>query len=197
MTKRIANRRQFLKTSAVGAAAGLSLPLWIPSEVLGGDGQPGANEKIRVGIIGLGGRAGQIAETCDDVPSIDIAAVCDCYGPRIGPFVQSVGKGRDWKTYEDFRRMIEVEKLDGVMVRHGSHVDDLADVEIPVREKMQNRSLIRSHPRGLKKIVDILRESGGIDQSEEGGFALIRSRLADIIDARPDKLPQRKGSRLV
>ncbi len=121
MTRRIANRRQFLKTSAVGAAAGLSLPLWIPSEVLGGDGQPGANEKIRVGIIGLGGRAGQIAETCDDVPSIDIAAVCDCYGPRIGPFVQSVGKGRDWKTYEDFRRMIEVEKLDGVMVETTTH----------------------------------------------------------------------------
>ena len=51
------NRRDFLHTSAA-AAAGISLPYLIPSHVLGGTDQPGANEKVNVGVIGCGGRAG-------------------------------------------------------------------------------------------------------------------------------------------
>ena len=49
------DRRSFLRTTSA-TAAGISLPYLIPSHVLGSPGQPGANEKIRVGLIGTGGR---------------------------------------------------------------------------------------------------------------------------------------------
>ena len=67
--KRVAmNRRAFLGTTV---AAGASLPCFIPADVFGGAKQPGANEKVNVGIIGLGGRAcagGQYVLRCPGNP---------------------------------------------------------------------------------------------------------------------------------
>ncbi len=112
-------RRAFLRKSASTAA--ISLPYLIPSGVLARPGRPGANDRVHVGIIGLGGRARDIAKTCVDVPSVRIVSVCDCFKPRCGEFVQSVGQGQKWKSYEDFRQMIEQENLDGVMVETTTH----------------------------------------------------------------------------
>jgi predicted dehydrogenase len=114
------NRRNFLYTTTV-AAAGVSLPYLIPSRALGGKGKPGANDRVNVGIIGLGGRAHDIAKTCRDCPQIRIVAVCDCFAPRCSGFLNAVGKDQAWKTYEGFRRMIDKEKLDGVMVETTTH----------------------------------------------------------------------------
>jgi len=112
-------RREFLRQAASTAA--ISLPTLIPSGVLARPGRPGANDRVHVGIIGLGGRARDIAKTCFEVPAVRIEAVCDCFKPRCGEFVQSVGRGKNWKTYEDFRRMIEQENLDGVMIETTTH----------------------------------------------------------------------------
>ena len=114
------DRRSFLRTTSA-AAAGISLPCLIPSHVLGGPDRPGANERVNVGIIGLGGRACQVANTCFHVPQMRIAAVCDCYLPRGNDFAKRVGKSQKWKVYEDFRQMIDKEKLDGVMVETTTH----------------------------------------------------------------------------
>ena len=51
------SRRQLLKYGAVGAAGVIAAPYFIPSGVLAADGKPGANERITIGAIGVGGRA--------------------------------------------------------------------------------------------------------------------------------------------
>ena len=114
------HRRSFLRTASA-AAAGVSLPCLIPSHVLGGPDRPGANERVNVGIIGLGGRATDIARTCFSVPQVRLAAVCDCFLPRCKDFAKRIDKPQTWKTYEDFRQMIAKEKLDGVMVETTTH----------------------------------------------------------------------------
>ena len=111
-------RRSFLRTAA---AAGVSLPYLIPSHVLGGPNKPGANERVNVGIIGLGGRAQDIAGTCFAVPQVRLAAVCDCFTPRVNDFAKRINRPQTWKTYEDFRKMIDKEKLDAVMVETTTH----------------------------------------------------------------------------
>ncbi len=110
-------RREALKSST----AAFALPYLIPSYVLGADGQPGANDKVNVGVIGLGGRGRSLARTCIGLPEMRLAAVCDCFAPRCGAFVKAAGKDRHWATYEDFREMIEKEKLDGVLVQTTTH----------------------------------------------------------------------------
>jgi predicted dehydrogenase len=117
VNKKRLDRRDFLRTSAA-TAAGISLPYLIPAGVFG---QTGPNDKVNIGIIGLGGRAQDIARACFAVPQVRVAAVCDCFEPYCGRFVAAVGKDRNWKTYVDFRKMIESEKLDGVMVETTTH----------------------------------------------------------------------------
>ena len=76
---------------------------------------------MNVGIIGLGGRACQVANTCFHVPQVRIVAVCDCLLPRCNDFAKRVGKDQNWKRYDDFRKMIEKEKLDAVMIETTTH----------------------------------------------------------------------------
>ncbi len=108
------SRRTFLKTAATSA------PLILSARVLGMEG-PGPNTTVNVGLIGLGGRCQDIAGTCLHIPEIRIAAVCDCFQPRVDACLNGAGKDRGWKGYTDFREMIEKENLDGVMVETTTH----------------------------------------------------------------------------
>jgi hypothetical protein len=109
------SRRGFLKASMASA------PLIISAKALGTEG-PGANETVNIGLIGLGGRCHQMAQTCANIPQIRIAAVCDCFEPRIAPFLKAwQPPDQHWNTYTDFRTMIEQEQLDGVMVETTTH----------------------------------------------------------------------------
>jgi predicted dehydrogenase len=93
----------------------------IPAGVLAAKDRPGANDKVLVGIIGLGGRAQGIVGESRGVADLQIAAVCDCFAPRQGAFIKNLANGQNWKPYSDFREMIEKEKLDGVMVETTTH----------------------------------------------------------------------------
>ncbi len=56
------NRRRFISTAATGVLA----PYVIPSHVLASPGKPGANDRVRLGVIGTGNRAAAlVAEWCD------------------------------------------------------------------------------------------------------------------------------------
>ena len=110
-------RRDVLR--AGGAA--LALPSLIPATALGLNGATSANERVIVGIIGLGGRARTIANTCKLIPGMKVAAVCDCFKPAIDTFVKNVGQDQNWATYEDFHEMFEKENLDGIMAETTTH----------------------------------------------------------------------------
>ena len=57
MSRNLWNRRRFLETAVATSAAA---PFIIPRHVLASDGNPGANDRIKVGIIGLGLRIRQL-----------------------------------------------------------------------------------------------------------------------------------------
>lgn len=108
------NRRQFLKMAAASA------PMLVSARALGRGG-PGANDVINVGLIGLGGRCREMAQTCADIPQMRIAAICDCLKPRVDGFMNLQPEGQQWAQYTDFREMIDKEDLDGVMVETTTH----------------------------------------------------------------------------
>ncbi len=116
MTKQRYSRRDVLK---VGGAA-LAIPIFLPSRVLGRDGAAPPSETVRVGVIGCGGRSRVISEGADVKP-FQVVAACDCFVARAEQFVKDLSGGQKWGIYDDFREMIEKEKLDGVMVETTTH----------------------------------------------------------------------------
>ena len=73
------SRREFLKDSAM-TAAGLSVGInALTSPVFAQT--PGANDKVRVGFIGLGNRGTQLLRRFMANPDVEVAALCDVYEP--------------------------------------------------------------------------------------------------------------------
>ena len=123
MASRKWNRRQVL---GAGAAA-LAAPYFVPARVLGWEDAAAPSETVRVGVIGCGGRARLITEAAD-VKGFRVVAACDCIRERAETYVKELSAGQPWGVYDDFRKMIEQEKLDAVMVETTTHARALTTI---------------------------------------------------------------------
>jgi predicted dehydrogenase len=118
-------RRRFLAREALAAAAVVAAPLVLPSTV------QGANERVRVGLIGAGIRGKYLVANMPD--SARVVALCDCFLPRIADtlsprneFVVPLATFRErdagrCATYQDYRRLIDEEKLDAIVISAPDH----------------------------------------------------------------------------
>jgi predicted dehydrogenase len=103
-------RRNFVKQAALGAAAFLVYP---PSRVLG------ANDRVRVGMIGVGGRGQDLLKQVLQVPQAELVAIADVYTRRrdeakqLAPGIQ---------TLDDHRRLLERKDIDAVIVASPLHI---------------------------------------------------------------------------
>ena len=98
------SRRTFLKQAAMGTAAVLAYPT---STVLG------ANDRIRVGMIGVGDRGNDLLGQIRAVPGIELVAMADVYSRRRD---QAKEKVSGIQTFDDHRRLLDMKDIDAVIV---------------------------------------------------------------------------------
>src|SRR5690606_31988048 len=101
-------RRSFLKGS-VGAAAGLAA-------FKTGMGSA-ANDKISVGVMGLGGRGRSLLASLTKRSDIHIKYLCDCDTRVSGAATEIVMEGHNYKPefVQDFRKMLDDPDLDTII----------------------------------------------------------------------------------
>jgi predicted dehydrogenase len=109
-------RRSFLAKSAqIGAA--IAVPTIIPSHVLAKPGRPGANDRILIGNIGVGGMGkNHVGE--------ETIAVCDVDKNHLAAAVEKAKEKNGGKTvdaYGDYRRVLERKDIDAVMIATPDH----------------------------------------------------------------------------
>ncbi len=97
------SRRQFLKGS-LAAGAALALPT---QRVLG------ANEDVRLGIIGLGGQGNNLGNRFYQLDGVRIVALAEPDAERLARANESVPEA---DTYADFRDMLERDDVDAVVI---------------------------------------------------------------------------------
>src|SRR5215475_176847 len=102
-------RRTFLKQAAIGAAV-LAYP---SSKVLG------ANDRVRVGMIGVGDRGNDLLDQVVKVPNVDLVAMADIYSRRRD---QAKSKVPNIQTLDDYRRLLDMKDIDGVIVASPLHI---------------------------------------------------------------------------
>ena len=113
----ILSRRRFLKHGASLAAGSAAIPYFVPSGALAAPDKPGANDRVTVGYIGAGGRANLLM---DQMPGgSQIVAVCDCDLPRAEAAAKK--HGGKWKVHQDYRKMLEQQDMDAVIVPVTDH----------------------------------------------------------------------------
>ncbi|MBC8869533.1 MAG: Gfo/Idh/MocA family oxidoreductase, partial [Planctomycetes bacterium] len=114
MKKREQTRRTFLKQAAVAVPMVLSA-----QTVARGAAFTSPNEKLNIGLIGCGNRCRSVVSAGMNYPEFQMVAVADCFEPQTQRILQHYKA--DWKAYTDFRKMIETEKLDGVLIETTTH----------------------------------------------------------------------------
>ena len=107
------SRRSFLTQSALAFTA-LSA-----SRVLG------ANDKIRLASIGLGGQGSGNAGRMAKVPGVEIAMLCD---PDTAQLEKAKKVFPNAQTTQDLRKVMEDKTIDGVIVSTGNHWHVLASI---------------------------------------------------------------------
>src|SRR5262245_11868604 len=105
-------RRQFIKSVASTAAL-------VSTNALSAERVLGANDRVRVGLIGCGGRGMTVARLMRDVPNVEFAAVCDVYSPSAARAKEWAGA--DCKAFKDFRQLLEQKEIDAVLVATPDH----------------------------------------------------------------------------
>src|SRR5438034_117044 len=105
-------RRQFIKRM-VQAGAVVSASALSARRVLG------ANERVRVGLIGCGGRGMHVAGLMRQAPNVEFAAVCDLYPPHLARAKEWAGSAA--KEHKDFRGLLEQDDLGAVLIATPDH----------------------------------------------------------------------------
>ena len=99
-------RRTFLKSSMI-AGAMTAVPY---SSILG------ANERIRVGVIGLGIRGPVLMKQFDGLDGVEVAAICDPDSQRVARHAEYFSKkGRKVDQHIDLRRIMDDKSIDVVV----------------------------------------------------------------------------------
>ena len=146
-------RRTFLKEAALGTAAILAFP---PSTVLG------ANDRVRVGMIGVGDRGGELLKQVRAVPGVELVAMADVYRRRRDEVKNSVP---GIQTFDDHRRVLEMKDVDAVIVASPlhTHARHFLDTLAAGKDLYAEKTMTWSIPEA-EKCLAAAKDSGRIVQ---------------------------------
>ncbi|MGE0756722.1 MAG: Gfo/Idh/MocA family protein [Pirellulaceae bacterium] len=116
-TVRRSTRRRFLAQSSVSAAGAFAAPYFVPARAFG------ANERVVVGFIGVGGRGMQNAPPHEG----QIAAACDVDKRHLAAALRRFGE--NCQGYSDFRRVLDRKDIDGVVITTPDHWHAIPTIE--------------------------------------------------------------------
>ncbi len=111
---------------SIGVTTTLAASGLVPSAIYAAP-PTSANDKLRVGLIGAGGRAKWLTRALGrESHRAELVAVCDCYLPQIDVLAadnkNNPRAGDSWKRYQSYEQMFEQEDLDAVMIATPDHV---------------------------------------------------------------------------
>jgi predicted dehydrogenase len=112
------SRRRFLQGTATMTALGIAAPYVVSSRALANAHRPGANDRLRIGLIGAGGMGRANLNNCAASPDVEVAAVCDVWQQRRDAVVAQYPNA---KPYGDYREMLQQDDLDGVIIATPPH----------------------------------------------------------------------------
>ncbi len=160
------NRRQFL--------AGATTAAWMASSA--SMAKTSANERLGVGVIGCGGRAGghvgALMEMAERDKTVEIVALCDVYRPRMERMAQRIG--HKVAQYMDYRELLENKKVDMVSIATPDHHHGIQAIDALKKGKHVYCEKPVTHWRQfgvIKELAKVAAESSAIFQLGTQGMS--------------------------
>lgn len=144
----MADRRTFMRQVLGGGTAMAVSGLAPAGRILG------ANDRIRFGLIGAGGRGKAIFKAAINAPNTEPVAVADVYTRRLEE-AKRIASGV--KTYSDFRRLLDDKSIDAVLIATPQHQHALNFVPAieAGKDVYQEKTMafIPDHARRMRHVV--------------------------------------------
>ena len=155
-------RRRFIQT--LGASAIATLP---------SIGAVGANDRVRLAVIGCGGRGSSLLNQFSGLKNVEIVAVCDPDTAHTAKAVKTLKNKAD--QFQDYRKVLERDDIDAVIVATPNHWHALITihacqagkdvyVEKPVTHKMNEAAKMVEAAHKYKRVV----QAGTQNRSDKG-----------------------------
>src|SRR5215470_10638666 len=183
MNNRI-ERRDFIKrgVATIGAAAAAG------ANILG------ANDRVRVGVIGPGRQGRGVMKTFMRNADVQIVALCDVFHPQMD-FAINDAKLEGVDTYRDFRRMLDRKDIDAVIVASPDHWHALQTVmacqaskdvyvEKPVSSAVDEGSKMVQAARKYNRVVQVGTQQRSGDHYQKAAEIIRGGRLGKITFVR-------------
>jgi predicted dehydrogenase len=117
-------RRKFIKNTLAGAAA-INAPLILNANI------KGANDRMRVGVIGIRGMGQYHIRNYSELNNVEVAAVCDVDENLFAGVIKNNLSDKGFKTpktYVDMRNLFEDKSIDAVSITTPNHWHTLAAI---------------------------------------------------------------------
>jgi predicted dehydrogenase len=148
----------------------------------------GANDRIRAGLIGSGGRGRLLAGEFTQAGA-ELAAVCDVYEPNLEAGLKLAAPGA--RRYDHYRRLLEDKSIDAVIVAtpdhwHAQMVVDAVEagkdayVEKPMAHTIADGLRMIEATRRTRRIVQVGTQRRSYDVFQEAKRIIESGALGDI-----------------
>lgn len=171
----MSSRRTFLGQILGGTATLAASGLFPSNHVLG------ANDRVRLGLIGGGGRGQEILKAALRCANTEAVAVADVYTRRLDEVKRFVG---DIRAHSDFRRLLDDKSIDAVLIATPQHQHALNFVPaIQAGKDVYLEKTMAINPDHAKRMRRALEGSGrvvqvGIQSSSGAAFEKARALTA-------------------
>jgi predicted dehydrogenase len=188
------SRRGFM-TRSVAALTAAGLPAWFAEEYFGSaaraaqqNRQTGANEKLNVGVIGVGPqprRSNALYGEAKKYKHVNFTAVCDVDGRHVDYAVkQYKGGGYDVKGHKDFRELLGSKDVDAVIIAIPDHWHAIVAIEAmkqgkdvycekPLTLTVEEALAMKKAVAGTKRVL----QTGSQQRDEMGGKFRLATEL--------------------
>jgi len=171
------SRREFLAKSAIGAAGLVvaSAGSFVPAEAFG------ANDKISIGMIGVGTRGGQLLndiKAVDKDQNVEVTAICDTWRVRREQIAAQVKQryGKDPRVFSNYEDLLALKDVDAVVIATPdfAHAKILADaikagkdvyIEKPMAMDLDEANAAMDANASAKRVIQV-----GTQRRSEGAW---------------------------
>jgi predicted dehydrogenase len=148
----------------------------------------GANDRIRAGIIGAGGRGRYLTGQFKEL-GVEMGAVCDIYEPNLQAGLKEANTGAI--AFHDYRKLLDDKSFDAVVVAtpdhwHARMVIDAVEagkdvyVEKPMAHKIEEGYRIIEAVRRTKRVVQVGTQRRSAELFLEGKKIMDSGQLGEI-----------------
>jgi len=188
------NRRNFLKTTALGVASATAVSALTVRRAAA------ANQRIRLALIGCGGRGSGVIADFARLPHVDVAYVCDPDSGRAASVVRQLATQP--RPVSDLRQALDDKSVDAVVVATPDHWHAPAAilavaagkhvyVEKPCSHNVREGRLLVEAARSHQRLVQHGTQSRSHDLILQAVNLLREGAIGDVLAAKAWNVQQR------